>query len=1156
MTDVERFISRWTGRDGGQERANYALFLTEFCRLIGVESPEPAAHATELNAYVFERAVTFREPDGSTAKGRIDLYKRGCFVLEAKQSRQGEGPKAAAGGEQQQALSPIEEPPQGRRVSRRWDVLMMNARRQAEDYAKALPPAEGWPPFLIVCDVGNCFELYADFSGQGKNYAQFPDRQGFRIFLQDLRSEEIRERLKKVWTDPHSLDPTKRAAKVTRDIAERLAKVSKFLEEQRGADGRPRYKREAIASFLMRCLFTMFAEDVELIPKESFKRVLDRCRANPELLPELVGQLWEAMDAGTFAFAIEAKVKRFNGYLFKDRTVLPLPREEIGELFEAAKANWREVEPAIFGTLLEQALDPVERRKLGAHYTPRAYVERLVVATVIEPLRAEWDLVRATAERLSSESNPGAALAEVTKFHAQLCGVRVLDPACGTGNFLYVALELMKRLEGEVLEAVADLGGQEALGLDRHTIDPHQFLGMELNPHAAAIAELVVWIGFLQWFFRTQGGQPTEPILRDFKTIKAMDAVLLHDGSEPALDEASRPVMQMDAEGRRVPVLAFRNPRLPPWPEAEYIVGNPPFIGGKDVRGRLGDGYAKALWAAHPHMNESADFVMYWWDRAADLLTRRGTRLRRFGFVTTNSITQEFSRRVMAARMKAKKPISLLMAIPDHPWTKATRDAAAVRIAMTVASTGKHDGVLSEVVREGGLEGDAPTIEYADYRGEINPDLTVGADVTSATGLRSNDFISSPGMKLHGSGFIISPAEAEAVGLGKREGLEAFVRPYRNGRDLAARGRGVLVIDLFGLEEEEVRRDYPEVYQRLLTVRAARDEQCLRSNTPDAIEYAKRWWVFGKPRQELRGALRGLRRYVATVETSKHRVFQFLPEDIVPDNMLVCIASEDAFVLGVLSSRTHVVWALRAGGWLGIGNDPRYSKSRVFDPFPFPDASEPLKVDIRAVAEELDAFRKARQVEHPRLTLTQMYNVLEKLRVGAPLDEDDERIRDEGLVLVLKELHDRLDARVLDAYGWPHNLSDEDIIARLVALNKQRAKEEARGLIRWLRPDYQKARAGLATSVRPEETQDSMALVVDAAREQKPQFPADEVERTAAIMAALANASGTVDAAAIAAGFRQGKRVEPQIQATLASLVRMGFASSPDGRSFMFRRVA
>lgn len=282
----------------------------------------------------------------------------------------------------------------------------------------------------------------------------------------------------------------------------------------------------------------------------------------------------------------------------------------------------------------------------------------------------------------------------------------------------------------------------------------------------------------------------------------------------------------------------------------------------------------------------------------------------------------------------------------------------------------------------------------------------------------------------------------------------------------------------------------------------------------------------------------------------------FVPDSIVPDNMLVCIASDDASILGVLSSRLHVIWSLRAGGWLGIGNDPRYSKSRVFDPFPFPDPSEALKADIRAVAEELDAFRKARQAEHPRLTLTQMYNVLEKLRAGTALEGDDLRIRDEGLVLILKELHDRLDALVFDAYGWPRDLSDEEIVTRLVALNKARAQEEARGLIRWLRPDYQKARAGVSAPVEPSETQDTMTLVVTAAKEQKPLFPTNEVERTAAVVAALANASGPVDAAAIAAGFRQGKRIEPQVQATLASLVRMAIASSPDGRSFMFRRVA
>jgi hypothetical protein len=526
--DIEQFISRWTAGEGGQERANYALFLAELCSVIGVPPPDPAGTATENNAYVFERAVTFREPDGSTARGRIDLYKRACFVLEAKQSRQGEGPKAGHEGHQE-PLFPTEPVTRAKRSGRHWDVLMMNARRQAEDYAKALPAFEGWPPFLIVCDVGRCLEFYADFTGQGKNYAQFPDRQGFRVFIEDLRDPAIRERLRLIWTEPHTLDPTKRSAKVTRDIAERLAKVSKFLEDRRNAAGRPVHAPDQIALFLMRCLFTMFAEDVELIPKDSFKGILSRCRENPDLFPRLVGQLWEAMDTGGFAFAIEATVRRFNGYLFKDRTVLPLPKEEIGELFQAANANWKEVEPAIFGTLLEQALDPADRRQLGAHYTPRVYVERLVVATVIEPLREEWDHVRATAERLNAAGNPKGALAEVQKFHMRLCDLRVLDPACGTGNFLYVAIEMMKRLEGEVLEAVADLGGQEALGLEGHTIDPHQFLGMEVNPRAAAIAELVVWLGYLQWHFRTKGGAPAEQSLSDVRKIMAVHGVVTTD---------------------------------------------------------------------------------------------------------------------------------------------------------------------------------------------------------------------------------------------------------------------------------------------------------------------------------------------------------------------------------------------------------------------------------------------------------------------------------------------------------------------------------------------------------------------------------------------------------------------------------------------------
>ncbi len=753
--DLEKFIARWADGDGGQERANYALFLSELCDVLDVPRPDQASHDASTNAYAFERAVTFNEPDGSTGRGRIDLYKRGSFVLEAKQSRRPGSLKAVQG-----ALVASVEPesqPRGRRTaSRAWDVLMLSARQQAEDYAKALPSLEGWPPFLIVCDVGHCFEIYADFTGQGKNYAQFPDRQGFRIYLEDLRRDDIRERLRLIWLDPHKLDPTKIAAQATREVAERLASVSKHLEEAKGQDGRRLYDPEAVALFLMRCLFTMFAEDVELLPKGSFREVLKKCVDNPTLFPRLIGQLWEAMDTGGFSYALERDVKKFNGYLFKDRTALPLPREEIGELYEAAKADWKQVEPAIFGTLLEQALNPTERRKLGAHYTPRAYVERLVIATVLEPLKAEWTNVQGAAENVRAGGDSKGAAAIIQAFHEKLCETKILDPACGTGNFLYVSLELMKRLEGEVLEALASISDQGRFaGYELKTIDPHQFLGLEVNPRAAAIAELVLWIGFLQWHFRTRGGVPPEPILRDFKTIKVQDAVLAWSKKELARDDRGRPLERTDAQGNRVEVWRYENPKRPEWPSADYIVGNPPFTGkGMTMRDALGDTYVEALWRAHPHMNESADFVMYWWDYAADLLARKDASLKRFGFVTTNSITQIFNRRVIEYRLSQKPPMSLIMAIPDHPWTEATRDSAAVRIAMTVGELGISDGVVNTVVFEDKIDTDEPIVKFKRQYGKINVDLTVGVDVTKAVALQANSLIASMGPALGGRGFV------------------------------------------------------------------------------------------------------------------------------------------------------------------------------------------------------------------------------------------------------------------------------------------------------------------------------------------------------------------------------------------------------------------
>ncbi len=1145
---AETFIARWQGQEGGQERANYALFLTELCDLIGVEHPQPAGATHEHNDYVFERVVTRHKDDGD-ALGRIDLYKKDCFVLEAKQSRV-KGAAKEIIGQNDLFGAETSDNLRGRRgADRAWDVLMLNAKRQAEEYARALPTSHGWPPFILVCDVGHCIEVYADFSGQGKNYTQFPDRQSFRIYLEDLRNHEVRERLTRIWKEPQTLDPTRTSAKVTRDIAKRLAQVSRALEKKN-------YPAQDVAMFLMRCLFTMFAEDVGLLPEKSFKQVLEDCERNPEAFTHDVGQLWEAMDLGTWAHVLKTKVRKFNGEFFRNRAALPLGREEIGELRQAASYNWNDVDPSIFGTLVEQALDPEDRKRLGAHYTPRAYVERLVVVTIIQPLREDWQLVIAAAENLRRQAEAlvkldrrGAddlflsARQVVQDFHAKLCLTRVLDPACGTGNFLYVALEQMKRLEGEVIELLETLGGQESIDwLDQHKVDPHQFLGLEINPRAAAIAELVLWIGYLQWHFRTKGGPPDEPILRAFRNIQVRNAVLTWDG-----DPLPRIV-----NGRNT----YPNARRPDWPLAEFIVGNPPFIGkGAFMRDALGDEQVEALWSAHPQMNESADFVLFWWDWAAELLTRKGTVLRRFGFVTTNSITQVFNRKVTGRHLGAKHPVSIVFAIPDHPWTKATADAASVRIAMTTVEAGTKTGLLQEVTSERELDSDCPRIEFKEYLGKINSDLTIGSDVTAAKHLRANECLSSNGMMLAGAGFIVTPAEAAHLGLGKHEGLEKYVRDYRNGRDLMGRPRGVKVIDLFGLAPEEIRMRFPSIYQHIaLTVKPERDINRRES-------FKQNWWRFGEPRKLLRSFLEGLPRYIATVETSKHRVFQFLSAEILPDHMLIAIGLDDGFYLGVLSSRIHVVWALRTGGWLGVGNDPRYSKSRCFDPFPFPDANNIQKQTIRLAAEELDVHRKRVLAEHAHLTLTGLYNVLERLRAGAKPDDLDERekaIFKDGHVLILKELHDKIDVAVAVAYGWSVDLSDDEILTRLVTLNEQRFEEEKRGLVRWLRPEYQIPR--LATGVdkqatREEGAQVAAELLLPEAT-QKLSFPSGAVEQTAAVFAALAAAGGPINAQSIASQFKKTKTTEKKIEDVLASLARLGHVTSVDGKNFSLRRAA
>lgn len=1139
--DIESFIERWR-TSGGSERANFQHYAIELTRLLDVLAPKPATADAQNDDYRFERPVTFIHT-GTQSRGFIDLYRRGSFVMEAKQ-----GADTASDESLLTGTPAVQRQGHGLRGSRRWDDTMLRARNQADGYARAVAREDGWPPFLLIVDVGHVIEVYSDFSGQGQGYTQFPDGNRYRITLDDLRDEKTRARLRAIWTDPHSLDPTRVSAQVTRQVAAHLAELGRSFEAQGHAP-------EAVARFLMRALFTMFAEDVQLIPEGAFSKLLKARRDHPEHAAPMLESLWQTMNTGGFSPALSCDLKRFNGGLFREATALPLSEAQLELLIQASSHNWREVEPAIFGTLLERALDMRQRHKLGAHYTPRAYVERLVNPTVIEPLRAEWRDIQAAAVTLAGQDKLIEARRTVRDFHQRLCEVRVLDPACGSGNFLYVALELMKRLEGEVIALLRELGeDQGALALAGHTVDPHQFLGIEVNPWAAAVAELVLWIGYLQWHFRTHGtASPAEPVLRDFRNIENRDAVLAWDGTRPRLDDEGRSVTRWDGVSTvhhpvtgepvpdlaaRVQVLDYLKPHPAKWPEAEFIVGNPPFIGASRMREALSDGYAEALRAAYPKMPESADFVMFWWEKAA-LATRAG-KTRRFGFITTNSLRQTFNRQVLEPHLAdSKKPLSLAFAIPDHPWVDAG-DGAAVRIAMTVAASGSLPGRLFTVTdeRRGEREAEGRPVTLSGQVGKIHANLRIGADVAGARALRANEGLSSRGVMLFGAGFIITPAEARALGLGTMPGVEAHIRPYRNGRDLTATPRGAMVIDLFGLSEVEVRTQFPAIYQHVLDkVKPERD-----ANRDKPIR--ENWLIFGRPRSEIRPALEGLPRYIATVETAKHRIFQFLDAATLPDNKLIVLALDDAWHLAVLSSRIHETWALAAGSWLGVGNDPVYAKSKCFDPFPFPDAAQGQKTRLRALGEELDAHRKAQAAAHPKLTLTGVYNVLEKLRAGERIEGRDKNTYDQGLVGILKGIHDRIDAEVAAAYGWPADEDDEAILTRLVDLNRARAAEEGQGLVRWLRPDYQNP-AGRAAVVKGRQVELDVGATETGS--DKAPWPKALPEQIAAVRAALSD-MGEATPEQVARQFKRGP--SPTVKLLLESLTALGQARIVEGSRF------
>ena len=459
---VLSFLQTWKGSHGN-ERANYQSFFQDLCVALDVDRPPPKGSVT-FDPYCFDKEVRFFHSDRDTTVRFVDFYKDGHFLIEAKQGGETTGKGTA------------------KRGTETYRKAMEKAFFQARSYTTFLPSK---PPFLITCDIGSHFEVWTGFSG---DYGGYGARE--KIELDDLLKPEIFNRFVLIFTDPQKLNPEKYRAKVTREVADDLAKLAKWLECQK-------HEPQAVANFLMRSIFTMFAEDVELLKGEVFTKALkERWIANPSTFKPEIEALWQTMNnGGNFGFE---KILKFNGSFFENATAFELSADQLRILLQAAEKDWSLVEPAIFGTLLERALDPKERSRLGAHYTPRSYVERLVRPVVIEPLRQHWDLeIEPELQRLlelkegqikTTATQRKKAAAEIEKFLEELRSIRILDPASGVGNFLYVTMDLLKSLETEAITRLIDILGKVQLSLEQ--INPSQFLGIEINPRAAAIASL------------------------------------------------------------------------------------------------------------------------------------------------------------------------------------------------------------------------------------------------------------------------------------------------------------------------------------------------------------------------------------------------------------------------------------------------------------------------------------------------------------------------------------------------------------------------------------------------------------------------------------------------------------------------------------------
>ncbi|MFA6032844.1 MAG: DNA methyltransferase [Myxococcota bacterium] len=972
MTPHE-FVQKWKANNL-TERASAQEHFIDLCRLF--DHPTPTEADRTGKEYAFEKGVT----KTGGGDGFADVWKRGFFAWEYKKRKRN----------------------------------LDQALEQLTRYASALEN----PPLHVACDTEHFKIVTAWTNTIPKTYT---------LSLEDLLDTDKRAILHAVFHDPATLKPQRTRASLTEEAAKRFSTIVERLQH-RHAD------REAIAHFVNQLVFCFFAEDVKLLPEDYFTKLLRSASRRPDRAKEMLDGLFGAMEKGGF-HGVE-DIAHFNGGLFDGRRALELRHGEIDLLVALGSMEWDQIDPTIFGTLFERFLDPDKRAQIGAHYTDPEKIMMIVNPVVVYPLLSEWESVKARINGLldgaikppkSARSGKifkplDAAEGERAAFLDRLRAVRILDPACGSGNFLYLALHAVKDIENRVVLET------EALGLSPQAllVGPEIVMGIELNPLAAELARTTIWIGYIQWKIRNAIYAKDDPILRKLGNIECRDALLTSlsdtDGSEKYV-EAN-------------------------WPKAEFIVGNPPFLGSRKLQPELGAEYVKRLRAVYgAWVPDGADLVTFWFYKGGEALSREADRL---GFVATNSIVNGKNRAVLAD-VAAKGRI--FRAWSDEPWSI---DGASVRVSIICIS---KSNIINDTILDG---------KNVDF---IFPDLTarrdgVGVDLTQAVKLAENKDIAFQGVVPRGrlnrkdadllglppGTFLLDREKAvemlAAVGNPNGRNNKDVVVPYLIGEEIVQRPQTRYVVDFFDRSELEASL-YQEPFRFILPVKAHRAHM----NQKEALET---WWKHWNSRPAMRKALTGTDRYLATPRVSKYRVFRWVSSAVLADNMIVAIAKDDDITFGILQSRYHEIWSLRMCSYLGVGNDPRYTPSTTFETFPFPEGLTPdLKVvdldenstsgAVANAARELNISRE-RWLNPPELT-TQEFD-FEK---GMPLDvtavdlNASLELKRRTLTNLyndqpawLRALHRNLDEAVAMAYGWEPGIGDDEAIAELLALNETR----------------------------------------------------------------------------------------------------------------------